>query len=374
MIYTLNYVSHPIERVNQVVFVFLQNSIPKGIYSHNLFPEWFIDVLTNSRSSDGNQSFDEKFEEVYNQIQALNINRRSDLFREFSDGIDVRSLCSDPAKPVVLSENYSVALHRALNKLFKDHFYGVSLNSNKTIQTKLNTSLKEHYISFKNENNTGRVCPFCGLHEYAILDGESKDDYDHWLYKAKYPLYAVNFSNLVPMCDKCNQSGVKGVADVLHNSTTGLRRRSFYPYDKNNGVSVKVTNFTSPGQLSPIEREKYPYGFFEVGVNANDNSESDQVETWKDVFKISTRYNSYLSQFHNDLKSEFHEDYLQSHPEITLDRDVNKLRQLLFQFKSRLGNPRRKTCVYINAAYIDFLCRQENTYLLYSFCNINLAA
>lgn len=374
MIYSLNYVSHPIERVNQVIHVFLERSIADGAYTHNLFPEWFKDVLANSKSKDGNLSFDDKFAQVFNEIQKLPAQRRKDLFEEFSSGLDIRSLCKDPNKTVVLSENYSDALHKALNILIKDHFYGVSLPNNKTIQGKLNTSLKAHYVAFKNQNNTGRVCPFCGLHEYAILDGESKDDYDHWLYKARYPLYAVNFSNLVPMCGKCNQTGVKGVADVLHHPTTGTRRKSYYPYDVTGGINVKVEEYKNIAQLSPVEKEKYPYGVFLLSIASNDVQEDEEVETWKEVFKIETRYNSHLSQFYNDLKNEFHEDYLPNHPEVVLNKDFVNLRNEITLFKNRLGNPRRKTCVLVNGAYLDFLCKPENTYLLLSFCNINLAA
>ena len=373
MIYSLKYVSHPIERVNQAVYVFLERSIPDGIYNHNLFPEWFQDVLSRSKSSEGNLSFNDKFEVVFNEIQNLDSQRRADLFREFSEGLDIRSLCVDPTKPVIITENYSAALHTALNQLLKDHFYGTSLNTNKTIREKLGVTLRDHYISFKSENNTGRVCPFCGLHEYAILEGESKDDYDHWLYKAKYPLYAVNFSNLIPMCDKCNQTGVKGVADVLHNPITGARRKSFYPYDENMGVKVAVNSFTTTGLLTDSYKEKYPHGYFSLSILPQNINEDEEVETWKEVFKIETRYNSYLSQFYNDLKNEFHDDYLPFQPEVSLDKNLVNLRNVITQFKNSLGNPRRKTCVMINRAYLEFIIKPENAHLLLAFCNINLA-
>ncbi|WP_230144009.1 MULTISPECIES: hypothetical protein [unclassified Pedobacter] len=349
----------------------MERSIPNGVYSHALFPDWFKEVLALSQAKDGNLSFDDKFRIVFDAIQGLSMQRRIDLFDEFKVGLDIRSICTDTQLPVILTELYSNELHSALN-ILKDHFYGVALSTNKTIQSQLKTTLLDHYQTFKNTNNSGRVCPFCGLHEYSLLEGESKDDYDHWLYKAKYPIYSVNFSNLVPMCGKCNQTGVKGVADVLYNKTTGLRRRSFYPYDDNAGIDVKVANFNPVSSLPDEEKSKYPYGYFNLAISHNALGESDQVQTWIDVFNIQVRYNSYLSLYYNGLQTEFHEQYLPDHPEIILTNNLEQLRTIVSSFRSQLGNLKRRTGVEIDKAYLDFICKDENSYMLFTFCNIVL--
>jgi hypothetical protein len=372
MIYTLNYPTHPIERVNQVVYDFLKNSIPNCVYSRDLFPDWFRDVMANSKAKDGNKSFEDKFTDLHTEFQKLTTPNRQKLFDEFESGLDIKSLCDEKTKPVILSENYAVDLHKAIKSVLKDHFYGTALGSNKTIQAKLDTTLRKHYTTFKKENNSGRVCPFCGLHEYALVEGEAKDDYDHWLYKSKYPLYAVNFSNLVPMCDKCNQGSVKGTADVLHNDD-GTRRESFYPYESNQGVQLSVNNFSDVGSLSDEEKEKYPYGYYKLDVVQQDPTEAEKVETWKTVFKIETRFNSYLSSHNKQVKDDFHEDYLPDHAEFTLSNDITNLRAIVSAFKNQLGNPKRKTGVVINKAYLDFICTLGNEHMLYTFCNINLA-
>jgi hypothetical protein len=174
------------------------------------------------------------------------------------------------------------------------------------------------------------------------------------------------------MCDKCNQRGVKGSADVLHNDD-GTRRESFYPYESNQGVSLSVNNFSDVGSLSDEEQEKYPYGYFKLDVVEQDPIEAEKVETWKSVFKIEKRFNSYLSSHNNQIKDDFHEVYLPDHAEFTLSNDLVNLRTIVGAFRNQLGNPKRKTGVVINKAYLEFICSPGNEHLLYTFCNINLA-
>lgn len=371
MIYTLNYPTHSLERVNQVIHEFIKNSIPNCNYSRDLFPEWFRDVLAKSKSKTGFKSFENKFEDVHQAFQALDIIARQRIFDLFDEGLDIQSLCNDRQKEVILTENYPV-LHEALKALIKEHFYGTALSSNKTIEEKLNTSLKQHYTEFKTKNRGGRVCPFCGLHEYGLLDGEAKDDYDHLLYKEKYPLYAVNFSNLVPMCKSCNQSGVKGTADVLYDNDTGLRRSSYYPYQNNLGVKITVENFFAADMLPNVLKEKFPFGYYNLAITHNEIEEEEKVNTWKTVFKINIRFNSYLSEYCLFTKDDFHDYYLPDHPEIALDDNIQNLRDIIGNFRNQLGNKKRKTAVEINKAYLDFISLTGNEHLLYTFCNINL--
>lgn len=371
MIYTLNYPCHPIDRVNQVVYEFIKNSIPVCVYSRNLVPEWFRDVLANSKTKVGFKSFEDKFKDVHQAFQDLDPPIRQLIFKQFDEGIDIRSLCEQPKKDVVLTMNYP-DFHQALKILIKDHFYGTALSTNKTIESKLQTTLKKHYLEFKKINSEGRVCPFCGIHEYGLTEGESKDDYDHWLYKEKYPIYAVNFANMVPMCNKCNQTGVKGTADVLHDKDTGLRRASFYPYETNLGVSINVLSFISYEDLTDIQKENFPYGYFNLLISSNSLYEEEKVVTWKTVFNIETRFNSYLSEYYKSTKNDFHEFYLADHPDYILNDDIDNLRVIVFAFRNQLGNPKRKTGVGINQAYLNFICQIGNEHLLYTFCNINL--
>jgi hypothetical protein len=367
MIYNLEYITHPIEKVNEVVISFLKNSIPKKKYSDTIFPTWFIPVITSSTE------LKKDFQTAHRELQALSKAEREKIYNDFIGGVDIFSVCSDTSKNIVDTESYS-NLHEALNALLKVRFFGSTLKSNKTFITQIKTDLGSHYRAFKAKNNKGRVCPFCGIHEYAIPEGESKDDYDHWLYKAKYPLYAINFANLVPMCGPCNKAGVKGDADVLHDKTSGKRRKSYYPYQEHKDIEVVVEDFCPTYVLTQEQQELYSYGYFKVTAKGVDE-ELEELQNWKEVFNIESRYSSYLSSYHPGLSQEFFEEYLNQHPEVYFDKGtpLNELQAIVLRFKEQLGNKVRRTGVLIDKAYLDFICQKENAHLLYSFLKINLA-
>lgn len=364
MIYSLKYVSHPLERVNQVVFEFLNNSLTNATFSNLLFPVWFRDVITSGRE------FQAKFRTVFAEFRALQPAQRTEIFNHYNEGLDIYSICIDTSKAVILTENYA-SFHNSLKDLLKEHFWK-ALKTNVTIQRNLNTSLDNHYLMFKRANNKGKVCPFCGLHNYSVLEGEAKDSYDHWLLKAKYPLYAINFANLVPMCDSCNRTGVKGSKDLLHIPESTNRRRVYYPYQNVSGIRVEVDSFTERLDLDEEKREKFIYGYFNLSITAVENNETEQVETWKEVFNIQKRYNSFISEDYPNLKEEFEDVFLVSNANYTIDNDINNLITIITHFREQLGLISRRTSLLIEKAYLDYLCQNGNEHLLFAFCDVNL--
>lgn len=61
----------------------------------------------------------------------------------------------------------------------------------------------------------GGICPTCGLGQVYTLD--------HYLVKAKYPLYSILAINLVPACRDCNSGKLASVATTKEN-------QAFHPY------------------------------------------------------------------------------------------------------------------------------------------------
>jgi len=64
------------------------------------------------------------------------------------------------------------------------------------------------------------VCPYCN-HNYTLTINDRKNkivvkpDFDHFYSKSKYPLLAISFFNLVPICTTCNK--LKGEDEVFQN-------------------------------------------------------------------------------------------------------------------------------------------------------------
>src|SRR5690606_6932732 len=75
-----------------------------------------------------------------------------------------------------------------------------------------------------------------------------KEDYDHLLYKAKYPLTSICDNNIAPACSDCNRR-FKNVEDILFNQ---VNRRTFkYPFVIKKGFEVQNLIITLDGSIHP---------------------------------------------------------------------------------------------------------------------------
>jgi hypothetical protein len=154
---------------------------------------------------------------------------------------------------------------------------------------------KNHYqIIYK--SIPSRICPFCGDENFAALgsQGSRREALDHYLLKNSYPFAAANLRNLVPMGYKCN-SQYKNTTDLLYNDDR-TRRRAFDPYNHHITIAVSLDN-SQPfagikGELNlPLPKWQIDFG-----------SNSDEIDTWNDVFYIRDRYSSMLD---DEFKSWF---------------------------------------------------------------------
>jgi hypothetical protein len=134
-----------------------------------------------------------------------------------------------------------------------------------------------------------RICPFCGDENFTTLgsQGSRREALDHYLLKDSYPFAAANLRNLVPMGYKCN-SQYKNTKDLLYKSD-GTRRRAFDPYDHNTTITVSLDNSQpfagKKGELnSPLPQWQIDFG-----------SNSEEIDTWNDVFYIRDRYSNLLN-------------------------------------------------------------------------------
>ena len=52
------------------------------------------------------------------------------------------------------------------------------------------------------------ICPYCNLESIGIDDDQDKlvASYDHYYLKSDYPYLSMSFSNLIPVCKKCNET------------------------------------------------------------------------------------------------------------------------------------------------------------------------
>jgi len=140
-------------------------------------------------------------------------------------------------------------------------------------------TINEHYKEFIKINSKGK-CPFCGL---IPIDGEyddTREAYDHYLPKSKYPFSSINFKNLAPICNKCN-SGNKGTKDPLHD-TKGNRRKSFYAYNAMPYTLEIGLEINSPDILKLTPQD--------ITITFGPDNLSEEIRTWNELFGIEERY------------------------------------------------------------------------------------
>ncbi len=155
------------------------------------------------------------------------------------------------------------------------------------------SNMHEHYQEFKRLNT--QICSFCGLSPMTaevLIEPEDGADlpeekqrrasYDHYLPKAHYPFLAVDFNNLIPCCDTCNEDFKEEKDALIDNDERTL---SFVPYSQEQ-VQLKATYTKKVG------------GFYKmrVGVLETDCDIEKKGNTWNRIFKVKGRVNHLLKE------------------------------------------------------------------------------
>jgi hypothetical protein len=155
------------------------------------------------------------------------------------------------------------------------------------------SNMNEHYQKFK--DNNGSVCCFCGLEEMAAEtlvepqngvelpeESQRRASYDHYLPKAHYPFLAVDFNNLIPCCDVCNED-FKDEKDLL--ISKNVRSIAFKPFaNESANLVAKYEN-----------RSGYFYKM-RVAVENTGCDIEKKTHTWNRIFRSLDRANAILEK------------------------------------------------------------------------------
>lgn len=223
---------------------------------------------------------------IFNKFELL---ERNDLLvyqKYFNDNNHIDALCAntvgvDPIHYSGLDSKYkglNDELATFFTALYSSGFFGLAF-----VKDLIGADLTDYYKDFVHHNVKG-TCPFCGLYPLDNEFDPTREAFDHYLPKAKYPFNSVNLRNLAPSCNKCN-SGNKGDKDPLHKSS-GERRKAFYPFsmiepDLKLSVDVVRKNWKD---LQPDD----------LLITYNTQMHQDEIETWKALFRIDQRYKAKL--------------------------------------------------------------------------------
>lgn len=252
--------------------------------------------------------------EIYEEFQKLSTKQKNQLKRWYKRSNDLEKIYNNQKLYNPISKNilkkYSPDLAKKIYKFYVNLYEkGLDL----AVIKNQNGNLKKHYNEFIKVNSKG-ICPFCGIDILRSYEADGHEAYDHFLPKENYPLYAINFKNLIPTCHKCN-SIHKFRTSPIFNKLKNTKRKAFYPYsDENIDVKLKIN----------VSIEDYTfYEHTNIDIQFITKNDKDKVKTWKEVYKIENRYKDILT---NESKGKYWlVNYLEELPENIRESELKRI-------------------------------------------------
>ena len=264
MLFPVSFVDTNLSFLNEILRQFIQKSVELNRYTKaTLFPAEFIPIHDHA----GND-IDIRFKAAFKEIKTLTPVEKKRLLRLYINHQRIQKLCEEKTLPKLELSSFPNALQKRLKEL-GEYLYTSGLK-NAAIRKLANggadqgvDSLLLHSQRYREEN--GDVCCFCGINDYeeqladTVSSKQWRPAYDHYLPKDKYPLAAVNFNNLFPVCYQCNSKS-KGAKDPCYCKLANQRKLSFYPF--NNSVNGGLFFSYSSSEAAILSNE-----FWEVELD-----------------------------------------------------------------------------------------------------------
>ena len=215
-------------------------------------------------------------DKIYEKCKSLSGEQRADIKEAFFINNRIEDLCNGIIRPIYLDELPNVVEVNMKPLLVKFYEYLID-----------RVTVKGEKLDYYNElmkANKFDFCPCCGLVPIETAESHYREDNDHYLPKADFPFASVNFSNLIPLCGKCNKKS-KGTKNPVEND-----RKAFYPFNRNHNdieVEISINNNLSVDYLKLKEDD----------IEINFNSDADKTDTWDWLFDITERYNEETRKF-----------------------------------------------------------------------------
>lgn len=241
-----------------------------GEFSLDFFEAEFRPIILRHRAI-----LREAFTEIYNEIRQRSQPDRSQLCEEVRQSNNIEQICSGTVNPRRISKTEN-GIYQQIRTLFLKLYSNVL--DGDPVHDELGLTLRQHFDAFRKANKDITLCPMCGISELKTEHDNTRDQYDHYLPKALYPLSSVNFHNLIPTCKECNSFDVKGEKDVI----LYRNARLFYPYDPTHqGIEVRFSIEEDNADIDKIE--------WQVDLHSRDGKDQEVV-AWRAIYNIDSRY------------------------------------------------------------------------------------
>jgi hypothetical protein len=291
------------EQLNNELLYFLEHAVPEGVFARDSLSAGAIGEAcwNNAKRPKGKQKLTkDKFQALHIELQKLSELNRQRLFETVRDNQNLQGLFAAP--DYQLQAFLAPSCFDAL-KVLASHLYC----STKTLQPITDAcgsvTINTHFNNFKRVN--GEVCRACGLERVAPFRADTpveeqwRADYDHFLCKSKYPMYAVHPENLFPICRTCNQDAKKA-KDLFFCEKGNRLRAAFYPYTESAEGSIELI----------FVNDRDPEAKIQVNWATDDALEVEKLNTWNDVFQIKSLVEGRFVSLENFIQDELNPDSL----------------------------------------------------------------
>ncbi|MEK3705477.1 hypothetical protein MKY87_15375 [Paenibacillus sp. FSL R7-0198] len=288
MLFPYQYINHSMEKMHQYIeYIFFEVwcKAPCNEYDISLFDynEEIKEIIKEFHytAPKGADFFTKGIHEIFTLFKMLSVEEINQLRVWFQSNNDIERLCMNDTLVPSITYSELEKMNEDLSSKMKAFFTGLYSHdflSLKAISSKIGV-IDNHYKEFVKINRNSK-CPYCGLQS---IDGQyvhTREAYDHYFPKSKYPFSSINFMNLSPACYKCN-SGNKGAKDPLYDKN-GKRRKAFYSYNAtpyNIEIAIRLNSIDIKNIIPD-----------DVTINFGPVDLAEELGTWNDLFNIEERY------------------------------------------------------------------------------------
>lgn len=221
---------------------------------------------------------------IFNKCKTLNRKQIRLLRTAVHSNNKIGPLCRGEVDPITYREidkmdkELSIELRKLFGKLYK---YVIDLQPV--------YSIYGHKADFyKNIIGQETVCCCCGVGTMLTVHQEPVGALDHYFPINHYPFSAINFENLIPICDICN-SKYKTQKDTIFKikskKKNGIKKviltkyRAFYPYsDDYNLINVGVS--ITSNDLTNLSKN-------DIDISYSLAGHDEEVANWQRLFNVS---------------------------------------------------------------------------------------
>lgn len=269
---------HALYAIHKELGHFFETIAVTDQFSDALFQEWFLPVLHKC------QRLKDILQLIFVQLKKSGSPSAHDFIKIFKNNNQIEMLCRNPKSMLLEWKTNDKDLNKHLLEL-AEYLYDELPERQSLLDAIDGGGYRNYYKEFR-EQNTGTVCPFCGIDNLPDYFQDERDSklprasYDHYLCRTRFPLSAINFDNLIPTCKHCNENA-KGAKPMIL-SEGGKRRKAIYP-------------FNSPFQFNFILSQTEAAGIDEkakwaVDIVAKRAADNEAVRTWLSVYNIKDRW------------------------------------------------------------------------------------